>query len=240
MTMTPLVKISLFEYGMNTMRTGSLVNLLNSAKREEESPRNYIGASIIGHDCIRHIWYDYHKPIEVQGIELFTSEQLRVFNIGKVLEKMIIELLIKSGLAIVEPAPENHHLLFFNSEVPEFRGHCDALIAPSAYILEIKTAKQESFREFEKKGLYGWNKQYYAQIQSYMGMSGIHQAFILVINKNNGVVLDEMVKFDPIFYEELITKAQIIKEATEVPPRINKSPLFYKCKMCKYKKACHE
>jgi hypothetical protein len=107
-------------------------------------------------------------------------------------------------------------------------------------IIEIKTAKDASFMIFIKKGLKGWNPQYYAQVQSYMGMSGIHKAYILVLNKDNSDISDELVTFDKVFYEQICRKAFLIANIEEAPARVHDSPLWFQCKMCKFNKVCHK
>ena len=73
-----------------------------------------------------------------------------------------------------------------------------------------------------------------------MGMSGIHKAYIVVLNKDNSEIADELVTFDPVFYETLRNKAAMIANANVMPPRINASPLWFQCKMCKFNKVCHK
>jgi hypothetical protein len=126
--------------------------------------------------------------------------------------------------------------------MPYFQGHFDGIMTwrKKRAILEIKTAKDASFKIFVKKGLKEWNPQYYAQIQSYMGMSGIFSTYILVLNKDNSDLSDELVLFDAEFYEKLIQKAQMIYGAKVEPPRVHGSPLWYQCKMCKFNKVCHK
>ena len=78
---------------------------------------------------------------------------------------------------------------------PYSQGHFDAIIflGSQKAILEIKTAKDASFKVFVNKGLKVWSPRYYAQVQSYMGMSGIYSAYILVLNKDNSEIFDELV-----------------------------------------------
>src|ERR1700749_26919 len=175
----------------------------------QDAPRDYIGASSIGADCWRQIWCEF-KGEKSNNI---TPQTRRTWDIGKNLEGLVIEWLSKSGLAIT-----NYPWHLGSLEVTAFRGHIDALLVDKDknIIVEIKTAKDSSFNNFVTKGLKLWNPQYYAQVQSYMGMSGIFSAYIVVLNK-----------------------AKEISEAVTPPPRINNSPLWYKCKTCKYHGVCH-
>lgn len=211
-----------------------LSKLIDAYQNKEVSEkRNYIGASSIGSECLRQIWYQYKgfDAIEVP------SKTRRTWDIGKRLEGLIIEWIIKSGIEVL-----TFDVIYSSSNVAVFQGHIDLLVVINKknYILEIKTAKDASFKVFVNKGLNSWNPQYYAQIQSYMGMSGILSACILVLNKDNSDLCDEVVLFDWSFYKKLEDKALMISEAVIEPPRINGSPLFFKCKLCQFNKVCHE
>lgn len=203
-----------------------------------ESRREYLGASGIGGICERNVWYGYHvgekPPIE--------PKKQRTLDIGKQLEAIVLSALEASGLDIQRPSKDNAFLEFRDKELTQFQGHADGLLfyLDKDYILEIKTAKDSSFRIFEKKGLRMWYPVYYAQVQAYMGMSGIHQAFVIAINKDTSELHDEMVRFDRKYYETLCARAKkIIESPEEPPPKISTSPIYFQCRLCDYRKVCH-
>jgi hypothetical protein len=195
--------------------------------------RDYIGASSIGFDCLRQIWYQY-KGVQSEGVSVKTR---RTWAIGKHLESLVVDWLKNAGIT-VNISDKTYH----EPDMPYFQGHFDGILVlrKNHAILEIKTAKDASFKIFDKKGLKIWNPQYYAQVQAYMGMSGIHSAYILVLNKDNSDLSDELVLFDALFYEQLKEKATMVYGAIIEPPRIHGSPLYFKCKMCKFNKVCHK
>ena len=197
------------------------------------STRDYIGASSIGSDCYRQIWYEC-KGYEGGGID---PKLKRTFEIGKKLESLVLGWLEDAGIPLVRT-----WVPVVDSSLNYFKGHIDSMILKdglSDAVLEIKTAKDSSFSQFESKGVKRWMPKYYAQVQSYMGMIGVNQAYIVVLNKDNSELLDERVEFDLEYYEGLRAKAQIIYEAVTIPPRVNGSPIWYQCKMCKFQKECH-
>ncbi len=202
--------------------------------RNDKKVRDYIGASGIGAECLRQIWYEY-KGFEAEDVP---TKIRRTWAIGRNLEGLILDWLTEAGLDIARTWPD------LESEgMPFFKGHLDSVWMKKGKafaIIEIKTAKDASFNIFAKKGLKAWNPQYYAQIQSYMGMSGIYSAYILVLNKDSSDIADELVGFDPVFYQKLREKATMIASANVSPPRINSSPLWFQCKMCKFNKVCHK
>lgn len=217
------------------MITGKLTKRIEKLQeRIEDEPRNYIGASSIGSDCLRQIWYQF-KGVKAEGVP---TKMRRTWEIGKRLEGMILDWLEESGMKIAR--------LWFDlrsDKVGAFCGHLDSVWVDSKgnakAIIEVKTAKDASFKIFVKKGVKVWNPQYYAQIQSYMGMSGIFSTYILVLNKDNSEISDELVTFDPVFYKKLEEKALMVATAHVEPPRVHGSPLYFKCKMCKFNKTCH-
>lgn len=202
--------------------------------RDDRKTRDYIGASGIGAECLRQIWYEY-KGTQAEAVP---TKIRRTWAIGRHLEGLILDWLTEAGIKIQRTWAD------LESEgMPFFKGHVDSVWIKNdkAFaIIEIKTAKDASFNIFVKKGLRMWNPQYYAQIQSYMGMSGIHKAYILVLNKDNSEISDELVTFDEVFYQSLRNKALMISNAHVAPPKINGSPLWYQCKMCKFNKVCHK
>jgi hypothetical protein len=218
------------------MTRNTLSKLIEASQQHvEDEPRNYIGASSIGSDCLRKIWYEF-KGMEAEAVP---TRMRRTWDIGKQLEKLIRDWLKNTGIFVSD---WDVGFTYKDEVMPYFQGHIDGTIqiGIDEYILEIKTAKDSSFKIFEKKGVKEWNSQYYAQIQAYMGMSGIHSAYILVLNKDNSDISDELVEFDAYFYGKLKEKAAMIYNAHVEPPRINGSPLWFQCKTCKYNKVCHK
>jgi hypothetical protein len=196
--------------------------------------RDYIGASSIGSDCWRQIWYQYKG---FKGDPL-PPKVRRTFDIGKALESTVYGWLSNADLLVSRTMPEIIH-----PTMPFFKGNVDGVLIDleevETFIIEIKTAKDSSFKTFVNKGVKLWMPQYYAQVQAYMGLSGIFSTYILVLNKDNSDLSDELVLFDEEYYKKLENKAMLIASAETEPPRVNGSALWYQCKMCKYNKVCH-
>jgi hypothetical protein len=206
----------------------------NTPSSGDIKPRDYIGASIIGSDCLRQIWYQFNGA----PVEDVPSKIRRTWDIGRTLESTILGWVKEAGIDLTFAWDDLEA-----KYAPYFKGHVDAVWMKDAEpfaIIEAKTAKDSSFNKFVKSGLRVWNPQYYAQVQSYMGMSEIHLAYIIVLNKDSSDISDEMVEFDEEFYQGLINKAKMIVRAEMPPPRVNGSPLWYQCKLCKFNKECHK
>jgi hypothetical protein len=221
---------------MDESRFGQLASLVDRMEHTEEAPRYYIGASIIGSDCLRQIWYESTGQLS-SGVPNRTR---RTWKVGSILEHYVVGLLEEAGLKIERPNEQNNYWSVCDKTHTYFQGHFDGVLVEKKAILEIKTAKDSSFKIFIKSGCKKWNPKYYAQIQSYMGMSGMNLAYIVVFNKDTSEIFDECISFDPDFYQELKDKAKMIYSAISPPPRINGSPIWYQCKTCKFNKVCHE
>jgi len=209
---------------------GQLTKLLEGIVPPSEAKREYIGASSIGNPCWRRIWFDYHG---YERADLPTRTR-RIFDVGNRLEGYIVSLLE----LVTKVDVDNDEII--HPEYPWFKGNIDGYLPKFGALLEIKTANHASFQQFVNHGLRKWNEQYYAQIQAYMGLSGIYKAFLLVFNKNTAQFHDEIVTFDPDFYEKLVEKAKLIHDSDTMPPRISSNPLFYLCKMCPFIGVCHQ
>lgn len=219
------------------MKTGKLSKLIeNKPSRQKDAPRKYIGASVIGSECWRAIWYSLHDD-KFKRLEISPRLQ-RIFDTGHRLEELVKDWLEEGGLRIYRDFRE-----VMDFEYRYFRGHIDCALLDKygdiIGLIEIKTAKDSEFKKFVKHGLKKWHPSYYAQVQSYMGMSKVDQTYELVVNKDTSHLADELIIFDPKHYDALRQKARGIQLANTEPPRISSSPVWWQCKMCDFKEVCH-
>ena len=207
-----------------------LTNAINQATFDSE-PRSHLGASIIGDDCFRKIWYSYHHP-ELQQI---SPRLQRIFQVGHVIEGLVID-------GLKQTFHVEHGVKLCNTRVPQFQGTPDCILTyrKRRYVIDIKTANNSSFNQFVKMGLRGWRPTYYAQLQAYMGMGDFApKAAVVAINKDNSEIHHEWIGFDCIEYDLLVQKARRVIEIDAVPDRIRDDPTYFKCKMCQFHKECH-
>ena len=210
-----------------------LIKIIEQSISEQKNEiRSYIGASSIGNPCERAIWYGLNQPED----KIVSTRQLLTFEIGKALEYMLIYKLMT--------LPHGIPSKYCAKEYELFQGTPDLFILDKKlkpiYILEIKTAKDSSFNIFKKKGLRLWYPEYYDQVQSYMGMSGVYKAIMLAINKDSSELHQETVNYDENRYKYLVAKAKRIGDAKIMPEKINESASFFRCKMCFYLGVCHD
>ena len=203
---------------------------------QHEEIRNYIGASSIGRKCERAIYYDFHGAPSLD----FNPKTKIAFEVGKKLETLILDFIEKAGYSITYPKTSNKMLGFCDIKNPVFQGHADALLTINnkQYILEIKTAKSSRYQTFVKHGLRKFSETYFAQLQAYMGMSGIHRSVLLAMNKDTHELHCQWVDFDKKYYVQLQDRALRISQAEEPPERISKSPFYDVCNRCNFIDTC--
>jgi len=218
------------------MIIGQLSTLIDNKKPLMQPPRLYIGASNIGSSCMRQIWYGYRGEKE----EFPLSRHQRNMDIGTKFEGMVLDWLSEAGVEVVRPDATNNYLAFVDNEQPYFRGHADALLPGLNALVDIKVIKSSSYNEFVRKGLKAWSQLYHAQLQAYMGMSGLPYAYLLALNKDSGELHDEKVKFNAEYYDALKIRAKLVHTAPNAPPRVSGNPAWYVCKMCRFRGVCHE
>jgi len=211
-------------------------------KLNEEPPRSYLGASQIGAECDRATWYSFRWFKKI----LFSGRMQRLFDTGKLEEDRFVRDLENVGVRVSVLDPSTGKQYRVETFEAHFSGSTDGVathICPTdpekQYILEFKTHNEKSFSDLKDKGVKGSKIQHYAQLQIYMGLFGIHQAYYLAKNKNTDELYEEYIDFARDEYNYYMQKARSLILSQTPPNRINESPSYYKCKYCDFKDICH-
>lgn len=213
-------------------------------KAEQESPfREHLGASIIGRECAREIWYSFRWATIVKH----EGRLLRLFNRGQLEENVFTEELRGIGCQVAEIDERTGDQFRVSAHGGHFGGSTDALIfsgvpeAPkSVHVGEYKTHNDKSFKLLVKNGVKESKPEHDAQMQIYMGLFEYDRALYLAVNKNDDTVYKERVKFDRARFDQLMERAKMIIIADTPPARISEDPGFYKCGWCDHKHVCHD
>ena len=222
--------------------TDSTISRIYKAWEEKQAihHREHLGASRIGRECERELWYEFRwakKPA-------FSGRMLRLFARGQLEESTIVADLRAAGIEVHE-VDENGKQFRFSDHAEHFAGSMDGcgkgfVEAPKAWhVLEFKTHNDKSFAALEKDGVEKSKPEHYAQMQVYMGWSGMDRAMYVAVNKNTDEIYIERIRFDKELFESLRAKAKSIIFSDSPPDRINESPAFFKCKMCSFQSICH-
>jgi len=201
-----------------------------------------VGASGIGAECLRAIWYSWrgyaNKP--------FDGRMMRLFRTGHLQEDRIVKDLKLAGFAVWEIDPETGEQWTHNDSTGHFVAKLDGVIKgvfgaeKTPHTLEIKTHSKKSFEEVKKFGVARAKPVHFAQMQTGMHFSdaGIRRALYVALCKDNEEYYIERVIYDETEAQRLDEKIQTIIRATMPPARISESDTFLECRWCDYAGVC--
>lgn len=238
-------------------RINAAVDAALEIERAATSPRDYLGASRLGHPCERALQFEFAGAPKDEGQD-FSGRSLRIFAIGHELEDLAIRWLRAAGLDLYTRKGKRPDGEQFGFSVAggRIRGHVDGIIvaAPAALGLrvpalwECKTMNARNWRETVAKGVTVAKPVYAAQIalyQAYMeatvpGISA-NPALFTAINKDTAELHHELVPFDAALAQRMSDRAVRVLRATdagELLPRIAQSRDFFECRFCPWAERC--
>jgi CRISPR/Cas system-associated exonuclease Cas4 (RecB family) len=212
--------------------------------RREDKPRTYLGASQIGAECERSLWYSFRHC----GGEDFSGRMLRLFETGDLAEFRFVDELRGIGCEVYDVDPNTGEQFAVKAHGGHVRGHLDGCAkglpeAPETFhVTEYKTHSAKSFAHLKNHGVKKSKPQHYAQMAVYMKLTGMKRALYLAANKDTDELYSERLRWEEGVAEDadrLMERAKRIIEATAPPSRISDAADSFACKWCSYKNLCH-
>ena len=212
-----------------------------AAATAAELPRPYLGASIVGDECLRKVQYSWWcKPVLAAG----TRE---IFERGHHFEKRARARLIAAGFKFAPP-----EALAFSAVGGALRGHADGIIIhgpdlPGIYLTfpllwECKALNAKNWRAVERDGLEKTFPHYAAQVALYQAYLDVtNPALFTAVNADTCEFLHFLVPFNAERAQFWSDRAVNIIEATragELLPRAYDDPEDWRCRMCGHRKRC--
>lgn len=204
--------------------------------------RSHLGASIVGGECARKIYYDWRWATWKK----FTGRILRLFNRGHLEEARMIAMLQMIG-ATVYQQDENGKQYTISRAGGHFGGSGDGvvigipdLLPNQPCLIEAKTHAEKSFKDLIAKGVRESKPEHYTQMQIYEGEMGLAIALYMAVNKNTDELYLELVPFNEPYFAQFAERGDKLVFLEEPPTRISNSPGWYKCGMCDHKQLCHK
>jgi len=206
-----------------------------------ELPRPYLGASIVGHECLRRIQFDWWCKPEL------AARTREIFDRGHYFEERTRRHFVEIGFKF---APSE--ALTFSALNGTLRGHADGILIhgpdlPGAYLIypliwEHKCLNAKGWKEIERDGLGKKYPHYLVQVALYQAYLNVtNPALFTVLNADTCEWLHFLVPFDAELAQLWSDRALNIIEATragELLPRAYDSPSDWRCKMCPHKERC--
>ncbi len=206
-----------------------------------EPSRGYLGASAIGDECARKLWYGFRWASPTT----FDGRMYRLFQTGHLEEPRLIADLRAIGCEVWDRDPATGRQFRSTSHAGHMAGHCDGVAkrVPSGggkeHLLEFKTASTKDFNEMKKNGVQKAKPVHFAQMTWYMGKMGLDRALYIMKCKETDELYTERVPFDKVEFERIEAKAERIIFSQEPPPRIKDDPKYYLCSWCDHAAVCH-
>jgi hypothetical protein len=214
--------------------------LIEQAEPPEKNEREYLGASVIGSECLRKAQYEWWcKPVHL-------SQTRDIFTRGHFFEELSRQHLIRAGFRF---APADR--LSFSALDGLFRGHADGILisgpelpgADYPALWEHKCVGDKGWRTLERDGLERAYPQYAAQVwlyQAYLEVTA-EPAIFTAVNANTCARLHLLVPFNAELAQAWSDRAVAVIEATragELLPRAYDDPGDWRCKTCGHRERC--
>jgi hypothetical protein len=218
------------------------VEKASARKHAGDQPRGYLGASLIGDDCLRKIQFEWMVTTVT-----FPARVHSIFARGHFFEAESRQLLIDAGFVFAPP-----EALGFTAVGGMIAGHADGIIinAPALTGLHLATPalwehkglNVKNYRAVERGGLAKVFPRYAAQIALYQNFLDVtNPALVTITCADTCERLYFTVPFDARRAQEASDRAVQVIEATrvgELLPRLDPSCEDFRCKICSHRLRC--
>lgn len=211
-------------------------------KTYSEPFRKHLGASVIGDECSRKLYYMFRWFKAVQK----SPREYRLFNRGNLEELRFVDYLRGIGMQVWVKDDNNRQ--FVISDIGNhFGGSTDGVSRlPDTYnileplLCEFKTKGTGSgFDKLKKNGIKVEAHQHFVQMSVYGFKLNIKYGLYMVANKNDDELYIEIVELDHRLALSSIGKAAEIINAKQIPTRISENAATIECRMCDFSGICH-
>lgn len=210
----------------------------------EQGHRNHLGASELGEECWRKLWYGFRWVKREQ----FDGRMMRLFNVGHSAEPRFVSYLKGIGFEVKE-FDEDGKQFRITGAMGHYGGSLDGMCkAPAKYeingdviiSLSFKTNNTGSgYVKVAEDHLSKSKPKHWAQECQYGYKTGIKYCIYMIENKNDSDITIKVIELDWNLGKQLEKKAEDVIFSKEPPPRISENPAFYACKFCHVADICH-
>jgi hypothetical protein len=211
----------------------------------EQGHRNHLGASGLGEECWRKLWYQFRWVKQ----ERFDGRMMRLFNVGHSAEPRFVSYLKGIGFEVKE-FDEDGKQFRITGAMGHYGGSLDGLCkAPERYQLSEDIILSLSFKtnntgagyaKVSTEALSKSKPMHWAQECQYGYKRGIKYCIYMIENKNDSDLTFKVVELDWNYGAQLEKKATDIINSKEPPPRISENPAMQCCKWCHVKGICFD
>lgn len=231
-----------------TDRINHLIDAQIDTTAAESQRREYLGASVVGHQCERHVQFHYLASLGEVERKQPAARIMRIFDRGNVYEEKV-RFWLKSVGFLFGRTKKGKEFSDFDGK---FRGHVDGIITgwrrkdtecpielPALW--ENKCLGSKGWKKLAEEKLQKYSSTYYAQVQIYMKYLGLHRALFTAINADTMEIYHELILFDEMEAALGVARVAAVIEATQegrLLNRVSNDPAFWICKMCDFAGVC--
>ena len=216
------------------------LNAVIDASVVAEQTRGYLGASAIGHECLRRVQFDWmfdpDHPARLRDI----------FDRGHYFEARSREHFIRAGFKFA-----SDDRLRFTALAGLLSGHADGIFVDGPKIRDIaypclwehKAVNAKGWRALDRDGLEKAYPQYGAQVSLYQHFLGVdaNPAIFTAVNADTCERVHLLVPYDAGTTRATLMRAKTVIEATqagELLPRFTTDPNNWRCRLCGHRERC--
>lgn len=211
-----------------------------------DGPRSHLGASEIGHNCSRYLWYKFRWIAH----KVHDGRQYRLFQRGHFEEPRFVEYLEGIGFKVqmfdedrLDEVDKGKRQIRISACKGHFGGSIDGIAEredTGRMLTEFKTnGTGKSFNELKLEGCQLKKHQHFSQQSIYGYKLGLSHSIYIVVNKNDDDLHVEVVKLDWKLGAELENKAEMIIFSETPPSKLSQSASYYECSWCDLLSVCH-
>ena len=205
---------------------------------KQNSKRGHLGASSIGKDCAREIFFSYNWFDKLEE----TGRSLRLLSTGTFAEAKFQALFELIGFENVKNANGSYQHQF-DDFLGLFAGSADGIYKYNGFtfLTEFKTANDKNFKDMALKGVKQGKPIHYSQIQIYLKKFELPFCLYCMLNKNTEDIYFEVVDYNQPVADGIDDKAYKILTASanrHLPNPINEERSAFACKFCDFKSIC--
>lgn len=217
-----------------------ILHIGDAYRTDDDGFRSHLGASLLGRECARELWYKFHWTTESK----FDGRMLRLFNRGHLEEARFVAMLLMIGCNVYQQDVNGkQYRISFADGHAGGSGDGVAIDIPdlppgTPAVTEFKTHNDKSFQKLKASGVKVAKFEHYVQMQLYMRKMGLAVALYLAVNKNDDELYGEIITLDIELADQFVARGETIVWMKQPPERISNTPGFFKCRYCDEQPVC--
>ena len=238
----------MLDFNSRSALTDRINYLIDTATVSDNQDRKYLGASIVGHVCERHVQYHLMAARGQVLRKEFPKRILRIFDRGNLYEERARQWLNDAGFIFGRGSNQKG----FTDFGDQFAGHVDGIITGWKHpdvlcpvdlpaLWEHKCLGAKNWKKLETDKLKNYSSTYYVQTQIYMHYLGLKRCHFMATNADTMDIYHEIIPYVPVDALDALGKVSRVIQSTdagELVPRCTQDKSYYICKWCDFSSSC--